>query len=113
MGRTQSTILPSSPVAVKAIEAPSGESTGGPAPSPARLIVVFSGGWSAPGSLGRMGAVQESSADQRQRDDNHQRNRPEDALFASSKALAALPPKRTDDWSAAIHCSSSLMSCAV
>src|SRR5713101_2193462 len=44
IGRTHSPVLPSALVAAKAIDAPSGESTGGPAPSPVRLIVVFSGG---------------------------------------------------------------------
>src|SRR5271168_3466161 len=44
MGRTQSAILPSAPVAANASEAPSGDSTGGPPKSPVRLIVVFAGG---------------------------------------------------------------------
>src|SRR5258708_34278705 len=44
IGRTHRPVLPSALVAAKAIEVPSGESTGGPAPSPARLSVVFSGG---------------------------------------------------------------------
>ncbi len=44
MGRTQSAVLPSAPVAANAMDAPSGESTGGPAESPVRLNVVFSGG---------------------------------------------------------------------
>src|SRR5579872_6361025 len=43
-GRTQSVVLPSACEAVKAIDAPSGESTGGPAESPVRLSVVLSGG---------------------------------------------------------------------
>src|SRR5580698_2008002 len=44
VGRTQSAILPSVPVAANARDAPSGDATGGPAESPVRLNVVFSGG---------------------------------------------------------------------
>ena len=44
MGRTQIEVLPSALVAVNATLAPSGDSTGGPAESPIRLSVVFSGG---------------------------------------------------------------------
>src|SRR5579863_9833106 len=44
VGRTQSAVLPSAAVAAKTIDAPSGESTGGPAESPVRLRLVFSGG---------------------------------------------------------------------
>src|SRR5580704_7860679 len=44
MARTQSEVLPSAPVAVNAIDVPSGESTGGPAASPVRFSVLFSGG---------------------------------------------------------------------
>src|ERR1700731_2833358 len=42
--RTQSAVLPSAPVVANAMYVPSGESTGGPAESPVRLNVVFSGG---------------------------------------------------------------------
>src|ERR1035438_1562357 len=42
--RIQSAVLPSTPVAAKAIDAPSGERTSGPASSPVRLSVVLSGG---------------------------------------------------------------------
>src|SRR6266853_5171669 len=44
MGRTHRPVLPSAPVAANTIDVPSDESTGGPAPSPVRLSVVFSGG---------------------------------------------------------------------
>src|ERR1039457_5827222 len=44
MGRTQSAGFPSAPAAVNAMDAPSGDSTGGPAVSPVRLSVVLSGG---------------------------------------------------------------------
>src|SRR5581483_3176786 len=43
-GRTQSMILPSGPVAVNATLDPSGAKTGGPAKSPLKFSVVFSGG---------------------------------------------------------------------
>jgi hypothetical protein len=44
IGRTQSVILPSALAAANATDAPSGDSTGGPAPSPVRVSVAFSGG---------------------------------------------------------------------
>src|SRR3954449_7184243 len=43
-GRTQTLVWLSVPVAVKATYVPSGDKTGGPAESPVRLSVVFSGG---------------------------------------------------------------------
>src|SRR5580698_4395298 len=44
VGRSQSIVLLSTPEAAKAMAEPSGERTGGPAESPMRLSVVFSGG---------------------------------------------------------------------
>src|ERR1700693_5612814 len=44
IGRTQSVILPSALAAANATNAPSGDNTGGPAPSPVRVRVAFSGG---------------------------------------------------------------------
>src|ERR1700733_6390443 len=44
VGRTQRAVLPSAPVAANAMDAPSGEITGGPAESPVKLNVAFSGG---------------------------------------------------------------------
>src|ERR1700680_3546547 len=41
MGRTQSTLLPSAPLAAKAIDPPSGDSTGGPAASPVKAKVAL------------------------------------------------------------------------
>lgn len=38
VGRTQIVVLPSAPAAANAIEEPSGETTGGPALSPVRLM---------------------------------------------------------------------------
>src|SRR5215469_1749121 len=43
-GRIQTLVLLSVPVAVKAMSSPLGDKTGGPAESPLRLSVVFSGG---------------------------------------------------------------------
>src|SRR5664279_6252946 len=59
MGRTPSAVFPSAPVAANAMDVPSGDSTGGPAVSPVRLSVDFSGGLmtvrvDGAGGLGRL-----------------------------------------------------------
>src|SRR5277367_3911830 len=43
-GRTQMEVFPSVPMAAKAMDKPSGDNTGGPAPSPVKLNEAFSGG---------------------------------------------------------------------
>ena len=114
MERIQSAVLPSSPVAAKAIDAPSGERTSGPAASPVRLSVVLSGGLMTARILFS---------------DGWKRGRKLPATSASTTemTIAIAQPSRSrvfegacgeaaatgDDRSAAIHCSSNLMSCAV
>src|SRR5690348_14014033 len=111
-GRIQSVVLPSACEAVKAIEAPSGESTGGPAESPVRLRVVLSGG------LMTLRMDGDGAAGRRRRNPAAA-----PSTIAASRAAIQIgrgcfsgtgtdAGKGGDAFSDAIHCSSILMSCA-